>query len=64
MEIWIAVLVVLGALLVLALLGLAFAAWWAWRPGWLPRARHAWQELGWRTSATWAEFVDWVRLGR
>jgi hypothetical protein len=57
-------LVALGALLVLGLLGLAFALWWAWRPSWLPRVAHAWQELGWRASATWSEFTDWVRLGR
>jgi hypothetical protein len=58
------VLVALAALALVALIGLAAAVWWAWEPRWLPRARHAWQELGLRTSATWAEFVDWVRLGR
>ncbi len=58
------VLVALAALALVALAGLAAAMWWAWEPGWLPRWRHAWQELGFRASATWAEFVDWVRLGR
>ncbi len=57
-------LVTLAAVAVVALAALAFAFWWAWEPRWLPRARHAWQELGLRSSATWAEFVDWVRLGR
>ncbi len=57
-------LVALAAIAVVALAGLAGAVWWAWEPRWLPRARHACQELGLRSSATWAEFVDWVRLGR
>ena len=26
--------------------------------------RHAWGEAAWRTSGTWVDFVDWVRLGR
>ncbi len=58
------VLVALGALALVAVLGVAAALWWAWEPRWLPRARHAWQELGFRTSATCSEFLDWVRLGR
>jgi len=58
------VLVTLGALAVVALAGVAAALWWAWEPRWWPRVRHAWQELGWRASLTWADFLDWVRLGR
>jgi hypothetical protein len=50
------------AALLLALLGLA--RWWAWEPAWLRRWRHATGEAGWRTTATWAEFTDWLRLGR
>jgi hypothetical protein len=55
---------VLGALA--ALCGAAFALfrWRAWEPGWALRARHAAGEAGWRVSATWAEFADWLRLGR
>lgn len=53
------------ALLLLALLLLwAFARWWAWEPRWLVRGRHAAGEAGWRASAAWAEFTDWLRLGR
>jgi hypothetical protein len=40
------------------------ARWWAVDPQWLQRSRHATSEAGWRTSAAWAEFTDWLRLGR
>jgi hypothetical protein len=59
---WIALgLVALSALLVvLALL--------ARRLGWgeerLAGPRHAWGEAAYRAGATWADFIDWVRLGR
>jgi hypothetical protein len=53
-----------GALLLLAAVAWGAARWWAWEPPWLVRARHATGEAGWRTSAAWAEFRDWVRLGR
>ena len=57
-------LIVVAALLVM-LIGLwAFARWWAWEPHWLARWRHATAEAGWRASAAWAEFTDWLRLGR
>ena len=42
----------------------AFARWWAWEPRWLVRWRHATAEAGWRASAAWAEFTDWLRFGR
>jgi hypothetical protein len=57
-------LVVLGALLVALLALWGAARWWAWEPRWLVRARHAGAEAGWRASGSWAEFMDWVRLGR
>jgi hypothetical protein len=57
-------LVVTGALVVLALLLWAVARWWAWEPRWLVRWRHATGEAGWRASAAWAEFTDWLRFGR
>jgi cobalamin biosynthesis Mg chelatase CobN len=54
-----------AAALVLMLLALwAFARWWAWEPHWLVRWRHATAEAGWRASAAWSEFTDWLRLGR
>ena len=40
------------------------ARWLAWEPTWALRARHAVGEAGWRASATWAEFADWLRLGQ
>ena len=39
----------------------AAARWWAYHPPWLVRSRHATAEAGWRTSAAWAEFRDWLR---
>jgi hypothetical protein len=57
-------LAVIGALMALAAALYWLARWWAWEPRWLVRARHAGAEAGWRASGSWAEFVDWVRLGR
>jgi hypothetical protein len=57
-------LAVLGALLLAAALAIAAARWWAYDPPWLARSRHATAEAGWRTSAAWAEFRDWLRIGR
>jgi hypothetical protein len=57
-------LAVIGALMALAALLYWLARWWAWEPRWLVRARHAGAEAGWRASGSWAEFRDWVRLGR
>jgi hypothetical protein len=57
-------LAVLGAILLAAALAIAAARWWAYDPPWLTRTRHATAEAGWRTSAAWAEFRDWLRIGR
>jgi len=57
-------LAIVGAILLAAALAIAAARWWAYDPPWLVRARHSTAEAGWRTSAAWAEFRDWVRLGR
>jgi hypothetical protein len=58
------VLVLAGALVVLVLVLWGLARWWAWEPCWLVGWRHATAEAGWRASAAWAEFTDWLRLGR
>jgi hypothetical protein len=52
-----------------ALLAFACAAWgiarlYGFEPRWTLSLRHAMAEAGFRASATWAEFGDWVRLGR
>jgi hypothetical protein len=57
-------LAVIAAILLLAGLLYGLGRWWAWEPRWLVRARHAGAEAGWRASGSWAEFMDWVRLGR
>jgi hypothetical protein len=57
------VIAALAALLVLACLGWALARRRAFEPHWLLSLRHATAEAGVRASATWSEFLDWVRLG-
>jgi hypothetical protein len=57
-------LAILGALLALGGALYALARWSAWDPAWARGTRHAVGEAGWRASATWAEFADWVRIGR
>ncbi len=54
-------LLALAALLtVLALLARQFG----WGEERLAGSRHAWGEATYRAGATWADFVDWIRLGR
>jgi hypothetical protein len=55
--------VVVAAVLVLACIVWALARRRAFEPHWLLSLRHAMAEAGFRTSATWAEFTDWLRLG-
>ena len=58
------VLVAIAVLLLLACAAWAFARSRAYEPHWLLSLHYAMAEAGFRTSATWAEFTDWVRLGR
>jgi hypothetical protein len=53
-----------AAVLVLATAVWALARSQAYEPHWLVSLRHAMAEAGYRMSATWAEFMDWARLGR
>jgi hypothetical protein len=59
-------LIALGLLALTALLGAL--ALLARRFGWgeerLAGTRHAWGEATYRAGATWADFIDWIRLGR
>lgn len=61
---WLVGVIVLGALAVLALVLWGLARMTAWEPRWLPAARHSLGEAGYRTSAGWAEFRDWLRFRR
>ena len=54
----------LGALALIAVVLWALARLTAWEPRWLPSARHSIGEAGYRTSAGWAEFRDWLRFRR
>jgi hypothetical protein len=55
---------VAGALALFLLALWALARWQAWDPPWLARWRHATGEAGWRAGNAWAEFTDWLRIGR
>lgn len=57
-------LIAAGALVLLALLLWGWGRMRGWDPGWIARVRHAWGEAGFRTTSTWSEFTDWLRLGR
>jgi hypothetical protein len=57
-------LAILAGVLALAALAFGVVRWFAWEPAWAVRFRHAAGEAGWRASSTFAEFTDFVRLGR
>lgn len=57
-------LAILAGLFALSGLVVALARWRGWQPAWADDFRHAAGEAGWRASSTWAEFTDFVRLGR
>jgi hypothetical protein len=57
-------LLVPGILIAVALLGAALFAALALTGGRSPRLRHAFNEAAFRTKSTWADFSDWLRLGR
>lgn len=57
-------LAVMAGLLALGAMTFGLVRWRAWEPAWADRLRHAAGEAGWRASSTWAEFTDFVRLGR
>ena len=57
-------LLVPGILVAIALLGGAALAAMAIGGRGSPRMRHAWSEAGFRTRSVWADFSDWLRIGR
>ncbi len=56
--------IVLGVLLLAFLITRGLWHWRGWDPRWRKRSRHANAEAGWRLSLGWAEFRDFLRLGR
>ena len=52
---------VLTGALALVVVVVQLARWRGLEPAWAQNWRHAWRESGYRTSLTWAEFVDWLR---
>jgi len=57
-------LIAAGSLVLLALALWGWARMRGWDPAWVARMRHGWGEAGFRTTSTWSEFTDWLRLGR
>jgi len=60
----VALLVVLAGLLVLGGLLFAMTRWLGLDGPRIAGARHTWGEAGFRAGATWADFRDWLRVGR
>jgi hypothetical protein len=56
-------LLILGGVLALAALAWAIVSFAVIEPHWLLALRHSLSEAGFRATAVWAEFADWVRLG-
>lgn len=57
-------LMALGVVLAIGVLAWLVARWLAFDPRWMQRWRHAGREAAYRASGAWADFADWVRLGR
>jgi hypothetical protein len=57
------VIAAVAAVVVLCCLSWGLARRRAYEPEWWLVMRHAVAEAGFRASATWAEFTDWLRLG-
>jgi hypothetical protein len=55
------ILAIISGLALLAGAATALAVTRGWDPPAAAAWRHVWQEAGYRTGGTWAEFVDWVR---
>jgi len=60
----IALLVILAGLLLLGGLLFLVTRWLGLDGQRIAGARHTWGEAGYRTGATWADFRDWLRVGR
>jgi hypothetical protein len=58
------IIAILAALVLLPALAWYVARLRGAEPRWLPDARHAVGEAGFRSAAIWSEFTDWVRLAR
>ena len=64
-DTWLAIsAAVLAGLLIAWLITAALWRWRGWDPRWRKRWHHATAEASWRLSLGWAEFRDFLRLGR
>jgi O-acetyl-ADP-ribose deacetylase (regulator of RNase III) len=54
---------IFAGLLILGCIAWAILRQRAAEPHWTIALRHAMSEAGFRVSATWAEFTDWMKIG-
>lgn len=55
---------VIALLLVLAALLWGIARWLGIEPAWWQNVRRTLAEASWHAEAAWADFADWIRVGR
>jgi len=55
---------IFAVLLIVGCIAWAIVRQRAPEPHWTISMRHAMSEAGFRLSATWAEFADWMKIGR
>jgi hypothetical protein len=58
------VLAAIGVLLVLLAALWGIARWLGLEPEWWQSLRRVFVEAGWHAEAAWADFADWIRVGR
>ncbi len=55
---------VIALLLVVAALLWGIARWLGVEPAWWQNVRRTLAEASWHAEAAWADFADWIRVGR
>ncbi len=58
------VLAAIAVLLVLMAIVWGCARWLGVEPEWWRNLRRVFVEAGWHAEAAWADFADWIRVGR
>jgi hypothetical protein len=58
------VIAVIAFVFVLAALTWGIARWMGIEPGWWQNVKRTLAEASWHAEAAWADFADWIRVGR
>ncbi len=58
------VVAIIALLLVVAALLWGLARWLGAEPAWWQNVRRTLAEASWHAEAAWADFADWIRVGR